>query len=53
LKHLNLEANRIFDTGGIAIAKGFQLEYLNLKSCAIGDSAALHLCNLMKNSTAI
>jgi hypothetical protein len=53
LKHLNLRSNRIYDEGGQAIAKACQLQYLDLKSCALGDATALHLCNMMKNSTTL
>lgn len=29
------------------------MEYLDLRSCALDDTAALHLSNMMKNSTTL
>jgi Ran GTPase-activating protein (RanGAP) involved in mRNA processing and transport len=53
LKTLILRCNRIGDSGGEAIAAGMNLETLDLSSCALGDNSALHLANLLTESTEI
>lgn len=53
LKSLILKGNRIGDGGGEAIAKGIHLETVDLTSCSLGDTSALHLSNLITDSTAI
>ena len=42
-----LRGNRVGDLGGEEASKGLMLEYLDLRSCKLSDSAALHISNLM------